>query len=523
MSRTPKSAQLPAVEPAHNPNIITQERRYELITPLFGGGAEPQQADPITVVRASEVRGQLRFWWRATRGGQFDGSLERMKAAEDALFGSMGGGGNGGGPSLVQVEVFIEDDADRGYPLVPIHRDKARYPPLDEDQQPILASVIEGKNREKAWLIKGTSYYRRERQDKEEFLPLTVGDPDSLDGYLAFPLRKDDSKPAGYVLEGVRFTLRIRYPNTWVQHAAIQSLFPATAQSPKGLACEIAAALWAWETFGGIGARTRRGFGAINLISIDSEVVQGKPTAQAVEGWLKDKLREHVAPGQPPRLVPSVSTELDFVVRSGSEASGRAAWRWLGERLKAFRQRRSPGYPRNGKPTKYGRSKWPEPDAVRELSDMFYEDKNDSRHKHDKPTHGSLITAFPRAAFGLPISFEFHRDHTSPKYARKLDPTGKNTLEGDSEDQERLASPLILRPLACAESRFVSLAILLRGVELPPLKITTARGVHKGVKASLTIRQAHLVRSKGVSELPTTTSDVQPYDILLAFLESLRG
>jgi len=67
-------------------------RSYRVITPLFGGGVDPQQADPLTTVRSSEVRGQLRFWWRATRAGRYgaDG-LKQMKEAEDCLWGSTKG------------------------------------------------------------------------------------------------------------------------------------------------------------------------------------------------------------------------------------------------------------------------------------------------------------------------------------------------------------------------------------------------------------------------------------------------
>src|SRR6266700_2315149 len=68
-------------------DIITQVREYQLITPLFGGGATPAEADPVTVVRGSEIRGHLRFWWRACRGGQFN-NVAAMKEAEDALWGA---------------------------------------------------------------------------------------------------------------------------------------------------------------------------------------------------------------------------------------------------------------------------------------------------------------------------------------------------------------------------------------------------------------------------------------------------
>ena len=38
------------------------------VTPIVGGGPRALENDPITPVRGSSIRGQLRFWWRATRG-----------------------------------------------------------------------------------------------------------------------------------------------------------------------------------------------------------------------------------------------------------------------------------------------------------------------------------------------------------------------------------------------------------------------------------------------------------------------
>src|SRR5258707_1039102 len=77
----------PSITPKANDGIIIQEREYELITPLFGGGVEKQVADPVTLIRGTEIRGHLRFWWRACRGGQFGGDLAKMKEAEDNLLG----------------------------------------------------------------------------------------------------------------------------------------------------------------------------------------------------------------------------------------------------------------------------------------------------------------------------------------------------------------------------------------------------------------------------------------------------
>src|SRR6266581_2483452 len=79
----------PALTEKQNDKVITQVREYELITPLFGGGVVPGEADPVTIVRATEIRGQLRFWWRACRGGkpEFKGDTAEMKKAEDRIWG----------------------------------------------------------------------------------------------------------------------------------------------------------------------------------------------------------------------------------------------------------------------------------------------------------------------------------------------------------------------------------------------------------------------------------------------------
>ncbi len=49
--------------------------RYDVLlaTTMFGGGVDAGSQDvatndPVTPIRGTEIRGQLRFWWRATRG-----------------------------------------------------------------------------------------------------------------------------------------------------------------------------------------------------------------------------------------------------------------------------------------------------------------------------------------------------------------------------------------------------------------------------------------------------------------------
>ncbi|KAF0250254.1 MAG: CRISPR-associated protein, partial [bacterium] len=95
----------PEIKPVPKENLITQLRKYELITPLFGGGVEPGEDDPITVLRGTAIRGHLRFWWRACRAGSFN-SVAKMKEVEDIIFGSASTAQEGK-PSKINIRVEI--------------------------------------------------------------------------------------------------------------------------------------------------------------------------------------------------------------------------------------------------------------------------------------------------------------------------------------------------------------------------------------------------------------------------------
>ncbi len=271
----------------------------------------------------------------------------------------------------------------------------------------------------------------------------------SIDGYVAFPLRKEEQgQEAGSLLEGVTFRLRLRYPRAWPPNLMysheFQERFEGSRYLERGPAEEVAAALWAWETFGGVGARTRRGCGAILLHrwlegTEEETIFKGQPSApDHAKEWIRRQLDRAVVGKSWLPNVPHLSkTLLIETDETGKDATW--VWRRLGQKLKNFRQRRNTGH--KGSP--FGRSKWPEPDVVRKLRGMHYEDLHDAAHNHKTPVHDPLIEAFPRAAFGLPISFAFQRDQINPRKAKNVDPTGTNTLEGDHVDHQRLASPLL--------------------------------------------------------------------------------
>lgn len=167
-----------------------------------------------------------------------------------------------------------------------------------------------------------------------------------------------------------------------------------------------------WASFGGVGARTRRGFGVIQI--------EGLPpiTSESVKNQ-KGELRLMKMDGTPDTL-----------------------WKQAANRLFEFRQGNGTG--RKQRTPTPSRSLWPEPDQIRRFA------KRDAHGKH-MPEH-SAGNVFPRAAFGLPITFEFKGSKGEPDKSELLP-------EGDSE---RMASPLILRPYWDG-SKWRAAALLLPG------------------------------------------------------------
>lgn len=392
---------------------IEEIRSYELITPLFGGGVEPKVADPITTVRVPEIRGHLRFWWRACRGGQFDGDLDKMKAAEDAIWGSASQ------PSAVNLA------------LVEVHSGTEVRDPLAKNSD--------------------------------------------IPRYAVFPM-ESDPKP---LREAIRFKLGIHYEKK------IAYKYKDQEKMLSGKA-EIEAALWAWETFGGIGGRTRRGFGAVQCTD------PAKPIpAPKVADHIRAMLEHHVVEGEWPKDVPHLSKTVTVKVTDFSR-NATQAWNSLISELKNFRQYRVSGNKKKG----FGRSRWPEPDEIRRRTGQ-------AASKLSKPI--SKISKFPRGQFGLPIIFHF-KDQGDPE---------ETTLQGKEHD--RFASRLILRPFACVDNKAVGLAMVLEGPTNPPggLVLKGAPG-NPAVSSELDPLEARNIEPLNIEPLRGET------DVLKAFLNTLK-
>lgn len=176
----------------------------ELITPLFG--AEPRVNDPSFPIRPTAIRGQLRFWWRATRGSRFT-NLNDLWLREEEIFGG----------TRFQSPMRIHVSIDPGT--------KPQYTPSSEVQ--------------------------RFEADGYALFPLQKGD-ELLRSGLKFHVHLD--WPLVEALNAIRDS---------VNQQLLRAKLPPLPSQVVDIAEDIEVAARAWLNFGGLGGRTRRGCGSL--------------------------------------------------------------------------------------------------------------------------------------------------------------------------------------------------------------------------------------------------------------------
>lgn len=250
-------------------------------------------------------------------------------------------------------------------------------------------------------------------------------------------------------LKDGRFTLCIEYTSNVTPLSELET--------------DINAALWGWINFGGIGMRTRRGCGSLYCTSFSPTE---RMNANELMRWLEQQLHMFQSDFQ------VEDTQREWPILSGTFTVSRqakpiletkvkgefelGAWKNIIEAYQKFRQRKASS-------NRMGRSAWMEPDVLRHVMGMKEED-----HATPFPESKSEeLIAFPRAQFGLPINTQFKQDaklkldtffsKNAEPYPTQLLPKGKT----------RLASPLILKPIAVSPTQGFSAIIVLNQ---PPLE-----------------------------------------------------
>lgn len=314
----------------------------ELVTPLYGGGVKAATIDLKMPIRASAIRGQLRFWWRLLAKHKWKlGNTKAIQNAEFALFGGMGDD-DGGRASQFFIKV--------NQPKV-THHDLVEY----------------------------TEYLDANPNNKKL-------------SYVLFPAANAEDKQTN--------------PHTLLKTDKLQFqlnfAFSQKLQKDDDLIQKVIETLQWWANFGGLGARSRKGLGAVHV----SESLDYPQIATPLS---KDE----------------INSANCSVVFKGKSANPLGQLYSGIQKLSDFRQKAELGRNKGQHPKPAGRSRWPEPDALRRI--------HRTHHSNHAPEH-QAGNVFPRALFGLPIIFHFV-GAGEPKDSQ-LSP-----IKGD-----RLASPLFIRP-----------------------------------------------------------------------------
>lgn len=236
--------------------------------------------------------------------------------------------------------------------------------------------------------------------------------------YALFPFqgnKREGISPANCT-SNVSFKLRLTYTKSFWQ--------------------DVDAAVWAWTNFGGIGARTRRGCGALYCKELS-------PKRESLNTWYNSCLegfgvelsRSHDWPTLPDR----------FLVRDNNSRNVLQGWTEVVGLMQTFRQGQGVGRNPGSGPNRPRRSRWPEPESIRQATRSRF-----ARHSRMPMIPND---AFPRAEFGLPIVFHF-KDNGDPKDT-ELYPMR------DGQKKTRLASPLILRPMICKNGEVLQMILRL--------------------------------------------------------------
>lgn len=354
--------------------------KVETITPIYGGGIEVGVPDTEMPVRASAIRGQLRYWWRFLQSNRKDNKrLEgnELYEAERAIWGG--------------IKPKKEDNGDRDREVV--------------DSE-------ENDNRDYDAAGKVTVNVIVREKDRPKNSVLIADENGSGVKYALFSAIQNNHK---LLPEGVKFDLNLRALKKGDDKKSHEYNRGLTQEQWK----QVFQAVQWWINFGGVGSRTRRGLGAVE--------VKGIEPLSAVD-------------------VEKYGCKLK---RLNETSEAISAWDSAIKKLFDFRQGRGQGR-EQGQGNRPGRSYWPEPDTIRKLTGKY---GHSVEHK--------AVGSFPRAMFGLPIIFEIRGNGEPPK--THLLPKQLNS--------NRMASPLIIKPVADGKRIYIPTALLLPSNHLVDLEL----------------------------------------------------
>lgn len=424
-------------------NLEWHEFSVELITPMIGGGVRSGIPDVNLPVRPTEINHQLRFWWRLRKWHQLSEKHSNVEergrellSAEQDVWGAMSVESHKKDRrSKVSIRVSAAD------PPTPLQLVRCcEYKSVwnedrnDKTKPPYITwSAVK-------WAGPRYALFSMQGESPKNKIPalekilktnkkLSVCLPkDIMEAAALVPENKCDdaikdlaewkatSGPKLLIERGYRFSIRISCKN-------------------RSAWDDILLALRAWACFGGIGARTRRGAGAIKVTQSEAGIVSllapiEKAEALTQFGCLLTKKKNNASADDPVGI-----------------------WKAAVDPMYKFRQ----GEPARERRARHpGQSRWPEAASIRRIA-------GHNSSGHEPSQCDTLLPAFPRAAFGMPLNFKFHHQQATESISPgnltpRRDPPETALLP---QGGERMASPLILRPMANGLNSYVPIALLL--------------------------------------------------------------
>jgi CRISPR-associated protein Cmr1 len=275
---------------------------------------------------------------------------------------------------------------------------------------------------------------------------------------------------------------------------------------PTAYQIDVEAALWAWEHFGGLGARTRRGLGAVERLNDQQQpIAHNTPLADR----LSDSLRQHVVAGTWPNHTPHISNVTVgnyggataasiFFNNKPLQVDARTVWGNLFETYRDFRQHR---FLRNGRP--HGENIWPEPNSLRQM-------ENAPLRTVPPFAMPGFQSHFPRAQMGMPVEHFFTRTKFNPRINDAVKRTINIPDMHDSTKEGRFASPVLFRPIRDGNT-YKGIVVILGGSRAPQIAKVIETRNQAFVYGTPTAGQTHgpeLLNRVGQPHGPTTTDDV---------------
>ncbi|GHG09736.1 type III-B CRISPR module RAMP protein Cmr1 [Deinococcus piscis] len=232
---------------------------------------------------------------------------------------------------------------------------------------------------------------------------------------------------------------------------AIDVEFKVKITCPPELRPQVETALHAWIFFGGIGSRTRRGCGSLELVGGEA-----KPPKAVSKGE---------------RLLTALP-QVYFLSRAQNDAV--KAWAEAVALYRDFRQGVHMGRNEGRERNRPGRSRYPEPDTLRDITRQY-------GHQTIHPVRG-----FPRANLGLPIIFHFQGQG---------EPSDQ-TLQGKVTGKQRFASPVITK------------AVKVGGQWRPLLALLQSPDVWEG--GEIELKGGHTITTSEINLSPKELAQIKP-------------